>query len=207
MRKLYVLALTALLPGMAVRAEEPASAPAQKRSPAEVRSAGPGVGTAKRVQTVTVTVQAVDVAARILTVERVQGGGVQSIKVDPAVERLKDVAPGDTITAMYEQSLTLEYQPEGTASTMAAMKPIEKRGDARAPPSGTMGSELRIQVEVSATNSASRVVTLQDDRGEKFEVKAGPDIDFTRIKVGQRYLATYAETVAVKVEKAGASSR
>ncbi len=207
MTKSYVLALTALLAGTAARAEAPASAPAQKRSPAEVRSAGPGAGTAKRVQTVTARVKAVDVAARILPVERADGGGVQSIKVDPAVERLKDVAPGDTITAMYEQSLTLEYQPEGTGSTMPAMKPIEKRGDARAPPSGAMGTELRIQVQVSATDPSTRVVTLQDARGEKFEVKAGPDIDFTKIKVGQRYLATYAETVAVKVEKAGASSR
>jgi hypothetical protein len=50
-------------------------------------------------------------------------------------------------------------------------------------------------------------VTLTGPEGRSYKVKAGPDIKLDKIKVGDKVLAEYSETVAIAVEPAPAAKK
>lgn len=174
-----------------------------KLPPAEVQRAGPGQGAAQRSVTTTVKVKAVDVDKRTLVIEDAKGA-TQTVQVGPSVKRLQDVAPGDTINVTYEQTLLLENLPAG--SGVADRTTGTLRSDAREAPGGKQGTLTRGDVQVTKIDEKSRTVTLKDGNGKTFTVKAGPDIDLAKVKVGQTFYATYTEVTAVKVEKAAAKA-
>ncbi len=169
--------------------------------PLEVKSTGvPGEAFGTRTEKLTVTVKAVDVAKRTLTVAT-PDGETDTFKVDPAVKRLAEIAPGDSITVEVTEGLLLEYQPVGTdAATPVAAVAADVAGKNDLP-AGAVAAALQGTVTVVKIASFSRVVTFQDASGNQYKVKAGPKIQLDKLKVGDRLLATYAATVAIAVEK------
>ncbi len=202
MSRQHVLPLVALALATAAVAQE--SAPGQPAPPVEVRSARPGVGRARRSGTLVARVNAVDVSRRLISLEDAQGR-IQTITVSDAVKRLDQVAPGDTVTARFEQTLTLEYEPEGAPTVERSVTGDTTRAGPGSPPAGTRSTEVRATVTVVDVDPLYRVVTLQERTGEKYRVTAGVDIDLIKVQAGQRYLATYTDTLAVEVEKTSAA--
>jgi hypothetical protein len=78
---------------------------------------------AKIVETkeVTATVEAIDYAARTVTL-RGPGGNARTIKVDPSVKRLNEVKKGDQVVARYTEGLAISVTtpPPAKAATPAA---------------------------------------------------------------------------------------
>ena len=60
---------------------------------------------------------------------------------------------------------------------------------------------VKATVTVTAINSAKRLVSLRGPGGNVYKVKAGPQVQLEKLKVGDRLLATYVEAVAIKLEK------
>jgi hypothetical protein len=54
---------------------------------------------------------------------------------------------------------------------------------------------------IQKLDPADRKLTLQGPSGPPFDVKAGPDVDFDRLHVGDRVNATYYEEVAVAIDR------
>lgn len=192
------LSLAALLLAFGAQAQSPAGV---SRGPVEMTPSGtPGKAVAKRTMRVTATVRAVDVETRILTLQH-DMGGVETLKVGPAVKGLDRFAPGDTVVVEYEQGLALEFQPVGSDFVPPT---VVATGDPAAKGQGTVasaGQSAQSTVTVTAIDTGKRLVTIQTPGGNVFKVKAGPKVQLDKLKVGDRLLGTYVEAVAIKLEK------
>jgi hypothetical protein len=171
-------------------------------APVEVKSTGvPGEAAAATSEHETVTVKAVDVATRSLTIEA-KDGQTETITVAPEVKRLGELAPGDTITVQLKKGLLLQVQPAGSKAIAPQAVIAGGRAGAEAPPGGVAVGGLQATVTVLAIDAKARLVTLQGPNGNQYQVKAGPELALEKLKVGDRMLATYVETLAIDVEKA-----
>jgi hypothetical protein len=57
-------------------------------------------------------------------------------------------------------------------------------------------------VTITKIDTATRIVTLTGPEGRTFKVKAGKDLALDKVKVGDKVLAEYQETVGISVEPA-----
>jgi Cu/Ag efflux protein CusF len=169
----------------------------------EVKATGtPGQASATRSQKLSATITAVDAAARSITIKDAQGQ-VETLKVPPEVKRFGELAAGDVIEVELEQALLLEYQPAGTLAVEPKAVAVGGKAEAGAPAGGAVAAGVQATVTVMAIDQKGRVVTFQGPAGNQYQVKAGPQIQLEKLKVGDRLLATYVEAVALQVVKGG----
>jgi hypothetical protein len=195
----FIASLAALSLAAGANAQTPAP-PAQKsKAPVEVHSVGKGMAGASRVQTLTATVKAINAATREITLEA--KGKTQTVKAGPAVKRFDEIAVGDTVSIRLEQGLLLEYQPPGSETVEPTAVAASERGPADKAPAGAVAAGVQATVTVTAIDLPNRMVVFQGPQGNIYQVKAGPKVQLEKLKVGDKLLATYAEAVAVKLEK------
>lgn len=168
------------------------------RAPVEATSTGtPGQAVAVRAERKLGTVRSVDLAARTVKLEWM-GGGLVTFEVGPEMKLLDAMAAGDTVLVDVEQQLLLEVQPPGTESVPYTVSGTRVASS----PSGIGESRVQATVTVARVDLGTRIVTLVDPTGTTFDVKAGPGLRIEQLKAGDRLLATYAQTIAVRLEKA-----
>jgi Cu/Ag efflux protein CusF len=160
----------------------------------------PGKAVATRTMQVTATVYAIDLPTRILTLQH-DMGGVETMKVGPEVKRLDEFAVGDTVVVDFQQGLALEFQPVGSEFVPPTDVPAGAPGGKDPASVGARAMGVKATVTVTAINSAKRLVSLQGPGGNVYKVKAGPQVQLEKLKVGDKLLATYVEAVAIKLEK------
>jgi hypothetical protein len=170
--------------------------------PVEVKPSGtPGKATGERTVRVRATVHKIDVPTRIVQLEN-EYGGYETIKVGPAVGPLDRFAPGDRVTVELRQGIALEFQPPGsefvapTESSAVAASPAGKNTVS------SVDGEMRSTVTIARIDPKKRIVTFEGPGGNVYRVKAGPEVKLDRLHVGDKLLATYTETIALKLEKA-----
>ena len=80
---------------------------------------------------------------------------------------------------------------------------LSQRSQHRAsqPPGAAALAAVQSTVTVTAIDLESRIVQFQDPDGNKYQVKAGPELSIDKLVVGDRLLATYAATLAIAVNK------
>ncbi len=166
------------------------------------RTQTPGQAGAVRTRSAAAKVKSVDAATRTITLVDA-GGDTQTFTAGPEVKRFNEIAPGDTIAVEIEQGLLLEYQPPGSPVVKPQAVVGAGRESRRTSPGAAAAAAIQATVVVTQIDLGTRIVWLQDPSGEKYHVKAGPGIQLERLQVGDHLLATYLETVAVKVVKAG----
>ncbi len=205
-----IASLAALSLTASANAQTPAAAPPQKAPAAheghaavEVKSVGKGMAGASRVQKATATVKAIDAANREVTLEA--KGQTQTVKAGPAVKRFDEIAVGDTVVVQFEQGLLLEYQPPGSATVEPTAVAAGGRADAEKAPGGAAAAGIQATVTITAIDLPNRMVVFQGPQGNVYQVKAGPKVQIEKLKVGDKLLATYAEAVAIQLEKKKAS--
>jgi hypothetical protein len=146
-------------------------------------------------------VKAGEAAKRELTLEG-KNGQVQTVKVPPEVKRFDEIAAGDTIAVQLEQGLLLEYQPAGSEVVEPKVEAAAGRAEPGSAPAGAVAAAVQSTVEITAIDLKNRMVVFQGPQGGVYQVKAGPKVQIEKLKVGDKLLATYAEAVAIKLEKA-----
>ena len=205
MNSKLVVPLASILIAVSAHAQAPAPAaapPLSTRRPVEMKQSGtPGKAVTSRTMRITATVHAIDVPTRIVTLQH-DMGGVETLKVGPAVKNLDKFAVGDTVVIDYEQGLALEFQPAGSEFVPPTEIAVGTRDDRGQISAGTAGAGMRSTVTVVKIDAAKRLVTLQGPGGNLYKVKAGPKIQLEKLKVGDKLLATYVEAVAITLEKA-----
>jgi hypothetical protein len=149
----------------------------------------PGAGGVAKVARVTSRVEAVDRAARTITL-RAPKGGALTFAVGPEVGNFGEFRVGDIVVVRYLEALALDLKKAGVG--------IRERVE-----SGPSGDTRRVTVaaEVIAKDAKKRTVTL---RGASYTVElkvANPD-QFKHVQVGDRVEATYTEAAATSIEMA-----
>jgi Cu/Ag efflux protein CusF len=210
MKRLLAIPFAALLITASAQAQAPAAkapAPAAKppapaaKAPVEMTPTGtPGKAAATRSAQATATIKAIDVAGRSITLQN-KAGETETFKVGPQVQRLAEFAVGDVIVIDYEQGLALEFQPAGSETVAPTAVAAGGRAGPDQAPGAAAAAGVQATVNVTAIDAARRLVTFQGPGGNAYQVKAGPKVQIEKLKVGDRLLATYVESVAIKLEK------
>jgi hypothetical protein len=181
------------------------SALAEDKPPLEVKpTSTPGKVAGSRTKITSATVTAVDLGKRTLTLQP-DDGPAQTIRVGDEVKRLDEVAPGDRIVTEVSQGLLLEVLAPGSGPAAPASAAVSERAGASQPPEGLGAAAVRTTATIKAIDMASRMVVVETPEGNVYQLRAGPEVRLDRAKVGDRFQATYSQSVAISLKKAEAA--
>jgi len=153
--------------------------------------------------TVTATVKAVNYTTRQVTLTDKSGNEV-TIVADKSVQRLSEVKAGDDVAVTYRAALVGELR-EPTAEEKA--NPIVAiaaagRAPASSDPAAAVGGAVRVVTTVQAIDLPNMRVVLRGPMGDNVVVKAQKKENVERLKINDTIVITYAEALAVSLEKA-----
>jgi hypothetical protein len=150
-----------------------------------------------RLRGVNLTVEALDLTTRMITLRGPQGDTL-TMQVDERVKNLPQISVGDVITVAYYESWVLDLNKPGEQPGVVA---VGTAGVGQ-PPAGFAARRSTIQATVTAINAAKSSATFTGPKGTA-EVSVAHDPQLlSRLKVGETYNVTYTENLAVVVDKA-----
>jgi len=181
------------LGGVAIAGEkkEPA-APAKTQKPAFEKSG---------LVTVTATVEAIDLATRMVTLKGPKGNTF-TFKAGEEVRNLPQVKVGDQVVAKYYESIAIEVKKPGEATPGVTKEEVVKRAKPGEMPAGVVASQVTITATVDAIDMKKPSVTLKGPEGNTKEIKVKDPKKLKNVKVGDKVVITYTEALALSVEKA-----
>ncbi len=150
--------------------------------------------------TLTAKVEAVDQAKRLVTL-RGPDGRVVKVKVDPAVKNLPQVKVGDTVTAVYRESIAIEVIRGGGAPGASA-EVVGARAAPGQKPAGLVAERIRITAKIRAIDTAKSRIELQEPNGQVQWLPVQNPGVLRDLKVGDDVQVVYTEALAVAVEPA-----
>jgi hypothetical protein len=160
--------------------------------------------TVENTQTISATVESVDLSKRLVSL-RGENGRSATVEVAPEVRNLSQVQPGDKVVVRYYEALAAQLKKKGESETLnkvdvadaaAVAQPGEK-------PAGLVGSTVTTTVVIDSVdqsfntvtfkgpNGTLRTVAVESDKGKEF---------INRLKKGDEVEVTYTEALAVSVE-------
>src|SRR5688572_32608040 len=152
---------------------------------------------------VSATVEKVDVLNRLLSL-KTESGDVVTVEVDPAVQNLVQVRPGDRVVARYRQAIG------ATISKEAAGQPVTVEVDAEKAklgqkPSARASQTTNVPVTIAAVDTKTNQVTVHGSDGlvRVFTVQTPQAKEFIKqLKPGDTVVVTFTEALALSVEPA-----
>ena len=156
-----------------------------------------GTATTSRLRTTVLTVEALDLSNRMITL-RAPAGDSLTMQVDERVKNLPQVAVGDTVSVAYYESWALSLDGSGDPASASVMRTAE----AGRPPAVFAARRSNIQATVTAIDAGKPSVTFRGPQGRVQEVSVAQDPRIlARLKVGETYNVAYTEHLAMVVEK------
>jgi hypothetical protein len=156
-----------------------------------------GTATTSRLRTTVLTVEALDYSNRWITLRGVAGDSL-TMQVDERVKDLSLVKVGDTVSVAYYESWALTLDGSGEAAGASVMRTATP-GQL---PAVFAARRTNIQATVTAIDAGKPSVTFRGPQGRVQEVSVAQDPRIlARLKVGATYNISYAENLAVIVEK------
>ena len=152
--------------------------------------------------TVRGTAEAVDVAARTVSV-RGEQGQVVTLDVPQSVARFDQVKVGDTVTASYFDVVSVSPKPAGEAAVDRRIPPTTSPAPGTLP--GAVKASQRVTtVTITAWDPATRVVTFAGPSGTSYTRHLlDTDVSLMEgLKVGDRADVTRTESVTLSVREA-----
>ena len=149
------------------------------------------------------TVQAVDAAARTITIQGATGN-VVTLDVPQTVKRLNEVKVGDVVSAVYYDQVTVTTHPPGAPDSDRLEPPIATSTPG-ALPGGTVAQRRVTTVTITSWDPVTREVTFTVPSGAKYGRRLVETTDanlLNGLKVGYRVDVTRTEAVRLTVDRA-----
>jgi hypothetical protein len=147
----------------------------------------------------TVTIQAIDQTARLITIRDDQGEE-DILYVPPDFKRFNEIKVGQKLNLQYYESLVLKLAQPG-----AKTKPLTASGAispaAGALPGGTIGRQFNATVEVTAIDPKTPSITVKTADGRTITRKVDNAKNLTGVKVGDKIDITYSQAALVNISK------
>jgi hypothetical protein len=161
------------------------------------RESWTGTATTSRLRTTVLTVEALDLSNRMITL-RAPAGDSLTMQVDERVKNLPQVAVGDTVSVAYYEAWALSL--DGSADPASAS--VMRTAEAGRPPAVFAARRSNIRATVTAIDAGKPSVTFRGPEGRVQEVSVAQDPRIlARLKVGETYNVAYTEHLAMVVEK------
>lgn len=140
----------------------------------------------------TATVQSVDTASRTVVL-RHSDGTTTSYECGPEVRNFDQIKVGDTVTATMAESVAVALvkggmEPAAGSTSAVVTAPLGAK------PAGKMVDTVGFTAKVTGIDANDRMVMLQTMDGKNQTVKVEPDVDLTKINVG--------DSVGVRITRA-----
>lgn len=148
-----------------------------------------------------VTVEAIDVPNRLVTV-RQASGETMTVYVDKANKAFPQAVVGDRVRIRFVESFALRLTKPGEVSPGIQVKESTSRPQA-GKPSGEASTEVTATVRIEAVNPDGSVVTFTGPRGRRTLQITDPSMrEYVRkLRPSDNVEATYTEALALSLEK------
>ena len=168
---------------------------AQEKAPAKAK---PEVKR-ENVVTLTGTVEAVDVANRVVTIKGSKGRTVD-LKVGEEAKNLDQVKVGDKVVAKYYESIAFRMKKPGEAEGVTAEQAVgaAKPGEV---PAAVIANQVTVTATIEDISPKKTYVTLKGQEGKTFDVKVKDPKNLQKVKVGDQVIITYTEAFAIALDK------
>jgi hypothetical protein len=164
------------------------------------KSTQKGMVSGGRVEQVTATVTAIDAPNRLVTLKGKKE--TDTIKMGPEVVNFDQIKVGDVVKVTVSQGVVLSLQAPGAKVVAPSATATGEAAPVGAKPAGDVTVGLKGTVTVTKIDMKTRLVTLTGPEGRAFKVKAAQDVQIDKLKVGDKVLAEYTESVGIAVEAA-----
>jgi Na+-transporting methylmalonyl-CoA/oxaloacetate decarboxylase gamma subunit len=153
----------------------------------------------EKTTTVTATVEAIDLAKRVVTLKGAKGN-LFDLKVGEQAKNLSQVKVGDEVVAKYYQSIAARVKKPGEAGGATSTQAVEtaKPGET---PGGMVANMVTVTATVEDISPKKTYVSLKAPDGKIYDVKVKDPKNLENVKVGDKVEITYTEALAISVEK------
>jgi hypothetical protein len=159
-----------------------------------------GTAAASRLRTSVLTVEALDLSNRWITL-RGPAGGSLTMQVDERVKNLSEVNVGDTVSVAYYESWALTLDGSGNPASASASSTVRTATPGEMP-AVFAARRTTIRATVTAVDAGKPSVTFRGPEGRIQEVSVAQDPRIlAQLKVGETYNVSYTEHLAMVVEK------
>ena len=152
----------------------------------------------------TVTVQAVDVPNRLLTLKD-DDGTVHTLEVSREVKNLPQLKEGDRITVAFRMALAAEIKKPGAASPGLEARESISPAPRGAKPGAKAARTVKALITVKEVNLARNLLTFEGPQAQTRTIKVvEPEMQklLKQIKPGDRVEVAYTEELAIDVRPA-----
>jgi len=133
-------------------------------------------------------------------------GGLVTITASEAVERFDEIAINDVLKFEYYTYMKAEFR-EPTSEEIAEPIVVMAEGG-KAPegidPAAVVGAVVKAVVSIEVLNRPNMTATVRGPRGNYATIQMEDKELIKELKIGEVLILTYAEAVAVSLEKVGA---
>jgi Cu/Ag efflux protein CusF len=153
-------------------------------------------------QTMTGTVKAINAETREITLMG-EDGELTTITAGEEVERFSEIAVGDAITFDVYTFLKAEFR-EPTAEEIAEPVVIvaeAAKATMEDAPAGAVGAVMKAVVTIEVLDRVHMLATVQGPGGNYLTIQMEDKDLITKLHIGQVVILTYAEAIAVSLEK------
>jgi len=147
-------------------------------------------------ETVTVTIEAIDLTSRTMTVKDSKGV-YETVDVPPEITRFSELKVGDKITARYYENVVVRLKKPGEAAVDVDSDAVT-RGQGR--PGGTAATQRTITVTVTAMDPKAKSVTVKGPNGYTYSRRVQDKKVFDQLKVGDRLDMTWTNALLLSVD-------
>lgn len=152
---------------------------------------------ATKTSTVTSKVKAVDQKTRMVTLAN--DDGEVTFKADSRIKNLKQMKPGDEVTATLTESLSARVLNPGETVPMASEGSTEAAAPLGAKPAGYAAKEVYVVATIAAIDKDNMIITLKGPKGNAYPVKAKEKKNVDKLAVGDNIEIHATQAFAVEV--------
>ena len=147
-------------------------------------------------------VQKIDLKSRKVTLMGPEGN-LMTITAGDGVKRLNEIKVGDIVAVEYTTYMAAELRKPTAAEEKEPLIIIADAGKAPAgmPPGAEVGAIVQAVVSIEIINRPFSTVTIKGPRGNYVTIPVEDEELLTEVKVGQKIIMTYAESIAVSLIK------
>lgn len=130
-------------------------------------------------------------------------GNLVTLEAGDEVERFDEIEVGDLVAAKYLTYLMAEFREPTEEELAEPLVVVAEAGKAAAPelPGAAIGAVVRAVVTVELIDKDNSLVTIKGPRGNYLTLPVEDPEVLNQVKVGEKVIMTYAEALALSLEK------
>jgi hypothetical protein len=148
-------------------------------------------------QTISATVEAINVTTRTLTMKGPKGN-YMDIVVPETVKRFSEIKVGDVLTARYYENLVIRKKQPGEKDVDTAAEGVTPGGAAK--PAGTAAKQRTITATITALDPKVPSITLSGPNKWTYSARIEDKKVLEQVKVGDKVDLTWTEALLLEFD-------